>query len=82
MLGAKKAAAGGGGPVSPSVEQFILFENEKKRELKERLEQLPSAMENPYVVLKRFIKWEKLDLEAVIGTIESKNAMYKRRAAL
>lgn len=30
-------------------------------------------MENPYQILKRFIKWEIMDLEAMIATIEQKN---------
>lgn len=38
-------------------------------------------MENPYVILKRFIKWEILDLEAIIETIDGKNDMVKRRLA-
>jgi hypothetical protein len=39
-------------------------------------------MENPYQILRRFIKWELMDLEAMIETIESKNDLEKRRAAL
>jgi len=39
-------------------------------------------MENPYQILRRFIKWELMDLEAMIETIESKNELEKRRDAL
>ena len=56
-----------------------MFENENKRHLKDRLESLPTIMENPYQILKRFIKWEIMDLEAMIETIESKNEMTRRR---
>jgi len=59
-----------------------LFENENKRHLKDRLESLPTIMENPYQILKRFIKWEIMDLEAMIETIESKNEMTRRRESV
>ena len=36
-------------------------------------------MENPYQILVRFIKWEIMDLEAMIEAIDSKNEMQKRR---
>ena len=58
--------------------QFILFENENKKHLKSELQNLPSLMENPYQILKRFIKWELMDLEAMIETIESKDEMIKK----
>ena len=38
-------------------------------------------MENPYQILKRFIKWEIMDLESIIEAIESKNEMEKRKMA-
>ena len=38
-------------------------------------------MENPFQILKRFIKWEIMDLEAIIEAIESKNEMEKRKMA-
>ena len=36
-------------------------------------------MENPYQILRRFVKWELMDLEAMIETIESKNDMESRK---
>lgn len=39
-------------------------------------------MENPYQILRRFIKWELLDLEAMVETIESKNEIARRRDKL
>jgi len=36
-------------------------------------------MENPYEILKRFIKWEIMDLEAMIDTIECKGIMETRK---
>lgn len=58
--------------------QYILFENEKKRYLKDRLDNLSQEMENPYQILRRFIKWEMLDLEAMIEAIESKSEIARR----
>ena len=62
--------------------QYILFEHENKKHLKEDLESLPKQMENPYQILKRFIKWEIMDLEAMIETIEQKNKWNKTRLEL
>lgn len=59
-----------------------MFENEKKRYLKDRLDNLKDEMENPYQILRRFIKWEMLDLEAIIETIEAKNEIMRRRDKL
>jgi hypothetical protein len=36
-------------------------------------------MENPYQILRRFIKWEMMDLEAMAETIESKSEFSKRK---
>ena len=46
--------------------------------MKAELQNLPNMMENPYQILKRFIKWELMDLEAMIETIESKDKMIKK----
>jgi hypothetical protein len=59
-----------------------LFENEKKRHLKDTLDNLDSEMENPYQILRRFLKWEMLDLEAMIETIDGKNEISRRRDKL
>lgn len=53
----------------------MLFENKTKAPLKQELMNLPKQMENPYEILRRFIKWEIMDLEAMIETIESKHGM-------
>ena len=46
--------------------------------MKAELQNLPNMMENPYKILRRFIKWELMDLEAMIETIESKDEMIKK----
>ena len=47
--------------------------------MKDGLDNLPQQMENPYQILVRFIKWEMMDLEAIIEAIDSKNEMQRRR---
>ena len=59
-----------------------MFENKNKSHLKQQLEDLPSQMENPYQILKRFIRWEIMDLESIIECIESKNELQKRLNSL
>ena len=59
-----------------------MFENKNKSYLKQQLEELPSQMENPYQILKRFIRWEIMDLESIIECIESKNELQKRLNSL
>ena len=39
-------------------------------------------MDNPYQILKRFIKWEIIDLESMIETIENKNELIRKKNAL
>jgi hypothetical protein len=47
--------------------------------LKTELEELPKTMENPYQILRRFINWEMMDLEAMIETIVNKNIIEKKK---
>ena len=54
---------------------FMLFENKGKQHLKQELQDLPRKLDNPYQILKRFIRWEIMDLEAMIETLESKSTM-------
>ena len=60
----------------------MLFENKNKQHLKAELQDLPTKMENPYQILKRFIRWEIMDLEAMIEAIEAKGDSEKRRNGL
>jgi hypothetical protein len=39
-------------------------------------------MENPFQILRRFIKWEMMDLEAIVETIDSKNNLTKRKRTI
>jgi hypothetical protein len=62
--------------------QYLLFENTGKAHLKTELMDLPNRMENPYQILKRFIRWEIMDHEAMIETIEAKGDTEKRKNQL
>lgn len=57
----------------------MLFENSSNVHLKQEMTQLPHMMENPYKILKRFIRWEIMDLEAMIETLETKNQMERHK---
>lgn len=59
-----------------------MFENENKKHLKQELEDLPKDMENPYQILKRFINWEIMDLEAIMETCNNRTIMEKKRVQL
>lgn len=63
-------------------DQFMLFENSNNVHLKQEMTQLPERMENPYKILKRFIRWEIMDLEAMIETLDTKNEMERRKNML
>ena len=61
------------GPSEEEMSPFMLFETPKKPELKKSLETLPERMENPYQILRRFVKWEIMDLQAILDTIDQKD---------
>lgn len=61
----------------PEYGTKLLFENKENAHLKEELINLPQRMDNPFTALKRYIKWEIMDLEAMIESIETKSDMAK-----
>lgn len=44
----------------------MLFENADNSELKKELVELPKNIANPFKSLKRYIKWELMDLESIV----------------
>ncbi len=40
---------------------------------------MPKKMENPYQILQRFIRWEIMDLEAMIECIDTKGGAERRK---
>ena len=43
------------------------------------MEALPHQMQNPFADMRRWLKFELLDLEAILEAIDKKNEMEKRR---
>ena len=59
--------------------QYILFENKHKQHLKKEMENLPNSMENPYKILRRFLTWEIMDLQALIEAILNRSIIEKKK---
>lgn len=60
----------------------LLFENPDNNDIKQMLTTLPKAMSNPYTHLKRYIKWEIMDLEAICESIDSRLDLTKQKNSL
>lgn len=57
----------------------MVFENEANVDLRRDIETLPQRMQNPFTVIRRWLKFEILDLAAILEAIEKKSEMEKRR---
>jgi Zn/Cd-binding protein ZinT len=60
----------------------MLFENEANADLKRDLTELPQRIANPFKTLKRYIRWELMDLEAIIETVEDKTELVKAKNSI
>ena len=58
--------------ISEKYKKFVLFSNPDKTSAKLIVEELPNQMQNPFKVLKLWVKWEQLDIMAMIEAIEQK----------
>jgi hypothetical protein len=47
--------------------------------LRKALEEMPRNMKNPFTVMRRWLNYEILDLEAILEAIDNKNEMEKRK---
>ena len=47
--------------------------------MRTELDQMPQKMTNPFTVMRRWLRFELLDLKAILAAIEKKNEMEKRR---
>ena len=57
----------------------MVFEAVQNADMKTELEELPTKMQNPFTVMRRWLKFELLDLQAILEAIKKKNEMEKRR---
>jgi len=60
----------------------LLFLNENKGNLRKTLEELPKMMQNPFTVMRRWLNYEILDLEAILEAISRKSEMDRRKCEL
>ena len=65
--------------VSDQDDHYMIFDAVQNAETRTQLDTLPSKMTNPFTVMRRWLKFELLDLKAMLEAIEKKNEMEKRR---
>ena len=65
--------------VSDADDHYMVFEAVQNADMKTELEELPTKMQNPFTVMRRWLKFELLDLQAILEAIKKKNEMEKRR---
>jgi len=57
----------------------MIFDADQNADVRLELENLPSKIQNPFANMRRWLKFELLDLRAILQAIEKKNEMEKRR---
>ena len=62
-------------------EEQLLFQNTKNKSVKEDFDNLQHSLSNPFTNVKRWLKYEVLEIEAILESIEKRNELDKRRAA-
>ena len=60
-------------------DEYMIFDAVKNADVRTELELLPTKMQNPFTNMRRWLKFELLDLRAILQAIEKKNEMDKRR---
>jgi len=60
-------------------ENHLLLENPANKALRQDFEELPQRMENPFTNLIRWLRFEVLDLNAILEAIERKNDLEKKK---
>ena len=62
-------------------EEQLLFQNTKNQDLKEDFDNLPNTLTNPFINVKMWLKYEILEIDAILETIEKRHELEKRRSA-
>ena len=62
-------------------EEQLLFENTKNKSLKEDFENLQNQITNPFTNVKVWLKYEVLEIDAILEAIEKRAELEKRRNA-
>lgn len=70
-------------PQSPrqrgNEDHYKIFDAVENADISEELDNLPSKMKNPFSNMRRWLKFELLDLRSILQAIEKKNEMDHRR---
>jgi ABC-type antimicrobial peptide transport system permease subunit len=64
------------------LENFMLFKHPHKFEAKNCIEDLPRCVANPFKVMKLWIRWEVLDIAAMLEAIEAKSELENKRHSI
>jgi len=57
-------------PGAPDSSQVISHPDRK--DIRQTLEQMPDKMKNPYTEVRKWLKWELLDMQAVLEAVDLK----------
>ena len=60
-------------------DHYMIFDAVANADTRTELENLPAKMQNPFINMRRWLKFELLDLRAILQAIEKKNEMDDRR---
>lgn len=52
------------------LDKYTLFKHPQKTEVKAKLDSLPSTLMNPYKTMRLWIRWEQLDIQAILEAVE------------
>lgn len=63
------------------LEKYQLFKHPLKNHVKERLDNLPSTLQKPIRTLKLWVKYEQLDILAILEAIEIRHQLQQKRAS-
>ena len=50
----------------------LIISHPDRADIKATLEQMPTKMKNPYVEVRRWLKWEILDMQALLEAVDLK----------
>ena len=63
----------------PDQDQYLIFDAVENADTRTELESLPNKMQNPFTNMRRWLKFELLDLRAILQAIDKKNEMKRRQ---
>lgn len=64
------------------MDRYTLFKHPQKVEVKAKLDGLPTALMNPYKTMRLWLRWEQLDIQALLEAVEIRGQIEKNRNAL